>query len=221
MFNTLRLRQNERHFADDMFKWIFLNENVWIPIEISHKFVPKGSINNNPVLFQIMAWRRPGDNHYLNQWWLVHWRIYVSLGLNELNGIIPLTDQWRDYLILESWFPHFQMDKNNRHFKDFSRIESHVIMTFMVNFTMKKHWRYHICTVICPYNLSGNSNISQNWISDLHWTRKLTLVQVMIWCQQAASHWLSQCWPRSMSPYDVTRPQWIKYHHWCSKTFHP
>ena len=60
-FNTLRPRQNGRHFADDMFKCIFLNENVWIPIEISLTFVPKGSINNNPALFQIMAWRRPGD----------------------------------------------------------------------------------------------------------------------------------------------------------------
>ena len=44
-----------------MFKYILLNENIWIPIEISLKFVPKGSINNNPALFQIMAWRRPGD----------------------------------------------------------------------------------------------------------------------------------------------------------------
>ena len=59
--NTLRLRQNGRHFADDMFKCIFLNENVWIAIEISLKFVPKGSINNNPALLQIMVWRRPGD----------------------------------------------------------------------------------------------------------------------------------------------------------------
>ena len=59
--NTLRPRQNGCHFADDMFKCIFLNENVWIPIEISLKFVPKGSINNNLALFQIMAWRRPGD----------------------------------------------------------------------------------------------------------------------------------------------------------------
>ena len=59
--NTLRPRQNGRHFADDMFKCIFLNENVWIPIEISLKFVPKGSINNNAALFRIMAWRRPGD----------------------------------------------------------------------------------------------------------------------------------------------------------------
>ena len=59
--NTLGPRQNGRHFADDMCKCVFLNENVWIPIEISLKFVPKGSINNNPALFQIMAWRRPGD----------------------------------------------------------------------------------------------------------------------------------------------------------------
>ena len=59
-FNTLRPRQNGRHFADDMFKCIFLTENVWISIEISLKFVPKGSINNIPALFQIMAWRRPG-----------------------------------------------------------------------------------------------------------------------------------------------------------------
>ena len=26
--NTLRPRQNGRHFPDDIFKWIFLNENV-------------------------------------------------------------------------------------------------------------------------------------------------------------------------------------------------
>ena len=58
---TLRQGQNGRHFADDILKWIFLNENVWIPIKISLKFVPKGPINNIPALDQIMAWRRPGD----------------------------------------------------------------------------------------------------------------------------------------------------------------
>ena len=40
---------------------------------------------------------------------------------------------------------------------------------------------------------------------------KSTLVQVMAWCRQATSHYLSQCWPRSLSPYGVTRPQWIKF----------
>ena len=59
--NSLRPRQNRRHFADDIFKCNFLNENVWILIKISLKFVPKGTINNIPTLLQIMAWRRPGD----------------------------------------------------------------------------------------------------------------------------------------------------------------
>ena len=61
LFNTLRSRQNGRHFADDTFKRIFMNENVWIYIKIALKFVPKGTINNIPALVQIMAWRRPGD----------------------------------------------------------------------------------------------------------------------------------------------------------------
>ena len=38
---------------------------------------------------------------------------------------------------------------------------------------------------------------------------KSTLVQVMAWCRQATSHYLSQCWPRSMLPNGVTRPQWV------------
>ena len=42
VFNTLRPRQNGRHFPDDIFTWIFLNENVWIAIKISLKFVPWG-----------------------------------------------------------------------------------------------------------------------------------------------------------------------------------
>ena len=59
--NTLKPRPNGRHFADDIFKWIFSTKNVWIPIKISLKFFPQGPINNIPALVQIMAWRRPGD----------------------------------------------------------------------------------------------------------------------------------------------------------------
>ena len=36
-----------------------------------------------------------------------------------------------------------------------------------------------------------------------------TLVQVMVWCRQAANHYLSQCWPRSLPLYGITRPQWV------------
>ena len=61
LVNSLRPRQNRCHYAYDVFKCSFSIENVWIPIKISLKFVPKGPINNIPVLVHIMAWRRPGD----------------------------------------------------------------------------------------------------------------------------------------------------------------
>ena len=59
--NTLRPRQNGRHFPDNILKWIFLNENVWISIKISLKFVPRGPINSIAALVQIMDWCQPGD----------------------------------------------------------------------------------------------------------------------------------------------------------------
>ena len=59
--NTLRPRQDRRHFPDAIFKSIFLNENAWISIKISLKFVLKVPISDIPALVQIMAWRRSGD----------------------------------------------------------------------------------------------------------------------------------------------------------------
>ena len=83
--NTMRPRQDGRHFADDTFKRIFWNENVRISIKISLKFVAKGTINNIPALVQIMAWRRPGDKP-LSESMLVFvpTHIYASLSLTEL-----------------------------------------------------------------------------------------------------------------------------------------
>ena len=60
-FNTLRPRQDGRHFADDIFTCIFFNENCCILIKFPLKYVRKGPIDNNPALVQIMAWRRSGD----------------------------------------------------------------------------------------------------------------------------------------------------------------
>ena len=47
------------------------------------------------------------------------------------------------------------------------------------------------------------------WIPQGITDDKSILVQVMAWCHQAMtpSHYLSQRWPRSLSPY-ITRPQW-------------
>ena len=60
-FNTLRPGQNGRHFPDDILKWTFLNEDVWLSIKISLKFVVGVQIKNIQALVEIMAGRRPGD----------------------------------------------------------------------------------------------------------------------------------------------------------------
>ena len=55
------------------------------------------------------------------------------------------------------------------------------------------------------FSLSYDNAI--RWISRDLTNDKSTLVQ-------APSHYLSQCWPRSLSPYGVTRPQWVKVIYW-------
>ena len=81
--NTLRLRQNGRHFADNIFNCIFSNKNVWISINISLKIVPKGQINNIPAMVQIMAWHRPGDKP-LSEPMMVSLLTHICLTLPEL-----------------------------------------------------------------------------------------------------------------------------------------
>ena len=59
-FNSSPPEQNGHHFADDISKYIFVNEKFCILINISLKFVPKGQVNNIPALVQIMAWCQIG-----------------------------------------------------------------------------------------------------------------------------------------------------------------
>ena len=74
-----------RHFQINFRTWKCMNF-----AKISLKSVPKIRINNTTALVQIMPWRRPGAVHYLNQWWLVYWRIYASLGFTELRPLKPM-----------------------------------------------------------------------------------------------------------------------------------
>ena len=56
-----------------------------------------------------------------------------------------------------------------------------------------------------------SSEIALRWTSQNLNDDKSTLVQVMAWCHQATSHYLNQCWLRSLPPYGVTRPQWVNF----------
>ena len=74
--------------ADGIFKWIFLNENDWIPIQISLKFVPESQIK--PALIQIMAGRRQGDKPLSKPTMVILLMyIYALLGFNELTKNVP------------------------------------------------------------------------------------------------------------------------------------
>ena len=80
-FNTLRPKQNCRHFADAIFPFL----------KISLKFLPKVWIDNIPALVQIIVW--PVTSNYLNQWWLIYLPIYRSFGLNQLNILHPCSNR--------------------------------------------------------------------------------------------------------------------------------
>ena len=90
--DRLGLRQNGCYFPGDIFKCILLNENIWISIKISMKFVSKDSINNIPTLVKIMAWCPIRWKAII---WtydgVAYWRIYASLDPNELNWFILST----------------------------------------------------------------------------------------------------------------------------------
>ena len=76
--NTLRPRQKGRHFPYDIFKCIFLNENIWNSINFSLKFVTSVPVNIILALVQIMAWCRPGNRQL--------WKV----GINALQGSTTL-----------------------------------------------------------------------------------------------------------------------------------
>ena len=67
--------------ADDIFKCIFFNKNIYISLRIPLKFIPKDQINNIPALIQIMAWHRPGHKPLSEPMMII---LFASLGLNEL-----------------------------------------------------------------------------------------------------------------------------------------
>ena len=112
--NTLRPRQNGRHFTYNIFKCIFLHENVLISIKISLKFVSKGPIDNIPASGQIMAWRwhicitRP------------QWVNYDGISEHNINRF-ELTETWGPFYshgltLIQAWI------SNDIHFKVWEEI---------------------------------------------------------------------------------------------------
>ena len=86
--NTMRSGPNGRHFTDDIFKCIFLNESVWIPIKISKKFVPEGPISNIQSLSEPMLVSLTTHICVTRPQW--------ANGATELTQCGPMTHIWRN-----------------------------------------------------------------------------------------------------------------------------
>ena len=103
LFNIFWLTQNGRHLGDDIFKYNFLNENVWISIKVSLKFLFKCPINNFPASVQIMAWRQSGDKP-LSEPMMVNLPMHTCITLPHwVNPLWP-----SDAISRRSWSSLFQ-----------------------------------------------------------------------------------------------------------------
>ena len=74
------------------------------------------------------------------------------------------------------------------------------------------HWNFRLVIFKLNLVIDGwgiSDEITLRWMSLDLTGDKSALIQVMAWCCQATRHYLSQCWPTSLSPYGVTRPQCV------------
>ena len=85
LYNILKAIQYGRHFADDIFKCISLNENIWTSLKLSLKCVPKVPIDHIPACD------------------IYQWRIYASFGLNELTKLQIAIKQVSSERIVSNW----------------------------------------------------------------------------------------------------------------------
>ena len=67
---------------------------------------------------------------------------------------------------------------------------------------------FNLVLVIQIFRFSNDNAL--RWMPPDFTNDKSTMVQVMAWCRQAASHYLSQCWLRVMSLFGITKPPWVK-----------
>ena len=178
--NTLRPRQNRRHFADDIFKCIFFNENAWIALKISLKFVPKVRINNIPSLVQIMAWRQPGDRPLSEP-------MMVSL----LTHISVTRPQW-----VKAWKAGMTSTGLCVNMKKTKFMVSGVGLD-----VLKKSTKYP-CAVCC----SGVSNNSIQWSRYMLWVHKKYRgipKQLVFFPNYVCPRCKCKSWPRTMTEVDV------------------
>ena len=122
IISTLRPRQNDCRFADDIFEGIFLKEIAWISIRISLKFFLKGKINKITALVKIMAWRRTVDNP-LSEPMMVSLLTHICVTLPQwVNTLRPRQRSWQ-----------FHMHFRECHTSNFDKIQLKFFFTVSID----------------------------------------------------------------------------------------
>ena len=63
--------------------------------------------------------------------------------------------------------------------------------------------------IVQSSRLGSHHEIAPSWMTGNFTHEKSSLVQVTVWWHQATSHYLNHCWPISISPHGIIRPQWV------------
>ena len=135
--DTLRLKQNDRHFADDIFKCIFFNENRYVMIQISLYFVPKGPNDDKPSTELIVVLVTDAFMRYSTMTCdVIKWKHFPRYWLS-VRGIhrSPVNSlhkgQWHGALmfsLIGAWMNGWV---NNREAGDWRRLRAHYAVTVM------------------------------------------------------------------------------------------
>ena len=114
--------------------------------------------------------------------------------------IILLSTQWKSYTTISPLTPWWQLQQGS-HLGAINSLDPG---------RPGCHFKTPIFNLVLLIGILTSSNDNAlGWMPRDLTDDKSTLVQVMAWCHQATSHYLSQCWPSSMPQYGVTRPQWV------------
>ena len=228
-----KLRQYGCHFADCIFKCIYLNENIWISKTISLKFLPEGPINIIAALVQMMAWHQPGAKP-LSEPMMARFPTHICITQSQwvdtskdhvgsLNFQVGTLIQNLPYITFKHW--HIRIMQGHHFTPAIPTLlppSSCFQLWWALHFDDRIRWLLNIYIYITWYWGRDNmAAISQNlnegiWILieiSLKFVPKgpmnPALVQIMAWCRPGAKP-LSEPMMASFSKHIcITQSQWV------------
>ena len=168
------------------------------------------------TLALVMVWYLRTPSHYQNQYCLIIIEVLWQSpedSFTEKKLIHQLLESALKSLIQNIFrSPRSQWVNSHRKFKACACLWQSTTLTPAPGRSEcnSKNVIFNLLLLICIFRSSHDNAVW--WMPQDLTDDKSTLVQVMAWCHQATSHYLSQCWLSSMSPCGIARPQWVNHH---------